>query len=240
MGKQGIFGILAIIALTFAFIACDNDNGDKHTHKWDDSKDSSVSDYNIYFLGNSITLHGPSEDIGWYGNWGMAASSEENDYVHRLIGKINIEYKNYFRINYGLKNIYNWERNFLVELDALEINDIDLLIIRLGENVNEEYAINNDYYEALDRLIKTYKFKRTKIIITDNYWPSLYKDNIQKEVAFNNNYYFVQINDLHNNSENSAYGQFEHSGVAAHPSDAGMERIAERIFECIKENKIVE
>jgi hypothetical protein len=205
----------------------------------DDSENLYIKEYNIYFLGNSITLHGPNEEIGWYGNWGMAASAEKNDYVHKLIEKIESEYKNNFRIKYGIKNIANWEKDFFVELGSLELNKIDLLIIRLGENVIEEYAMNNNYYNALDELLKEYKGNITKIIMTDNYWPSVYKDNIQKNVAMDNGYFFVQINDLYGNQENSAFGQFEHSGVSMHPSDIGMENIANRIFECIKENSII-
>lgn len=26
----------------------------------------------ILFLGNSITIHGPKEELGWNGHWGMA------------------------------------------------------------------------------------------------------------------------------------------------------------------------
>jgi len=42
----------------------------------------------ILFLGNSITLHGPAPKIGWEGNWGMAASSQQKDFVHLLTSKI--------------------------------------------------------------------------------------------------------------------------------------------------------
>jgi len=42
----------------------------------------------VLFLGNSITLHGPAPQIGWTGNWGMAASARGKDFVHRLLDRI--------------------------------------------------------------------------------------------------------------------------------------------------------
>ena len=47
----------------------------------------------ILFLGNSITLHPPEADLTpvWTGNWGMAASSQANDYVHLLAGAIDTQ-----------------------------------------------------------------------------------------------------------------------------------------------------
>ena len=43
----------------------------------------------VLFLGNSITLHAPAPHIGWTGNWGMAASALEKDYVHLLMEQIS-------------------------------------------------------------------------------------------------------------------------------------------------------
>ena len=34
------------------------------------------ADIRIAFVGNSITRHAPSEELGWPGDWGMAASGE--------------------------------------------------------------------------------------------------------------------------------------------------------------------
>ena len=43
----------------------------------------------VLFVGNSITKHAPKEEIGWFGDWGMAASEAENDYAH-IIARIHI------------------------------------------------------------------------------------------------------------------------------------------------------
>ena len=39
----------------------------------------------VLILGNSITLHEIKTEIGWENNWGMAASSEDKDYVHSIV-----------------------------------------------------------------------------------------------------------------------------------------------------------
>ena len=43
----------------------------------------------LAFFGNSITSHSPSPDIGWQGDWGMAASMESLDYVNQTANRMD-------------------------------------------------------------------------------------------------------------------------------------------------------
>ena len=54
--------------------------------------------------------------------------------------------------------------------------------------------------------------------------------NVQGRVG----YRFVSIGDLGDKQENKAIGKFSHEGIAIHPGDLGMARIACRILEKLK------
>ena len=64
------------------------------------------ADMKIAFVGNSITRHGEAPQIGWNHNFGMAASAIENDYVHRVIHKLEEKYDS---VSACVCNAFQWK-----------------------------------------------------------------------------------------------------------------------------------
>ncbi|MBN1306539.1 MAG: hypothetical protein JXA18_01380, partial [Chitinispirillaceae bacterium] len=191
----------------------------------------------ILFVGNSITHHEPSPELGWYGDWGMAASSKENDYVHILISKLSDCFLS-TSFAYQEETVVSWENNFSTSLYVFQdiINYCpDICIVRLGENVDEEYAKNNNYYSELTKLITFCIDSSTKVIVTGNFHPSFYKDSIQQSVALDNGWHYVDFKHIGADPANYAYGLFSDPAVASHPSDAGMKEMALSIYYKIQE-----
>jgi hypothetical protein len=92
----------------------------------------------VLFLGNSITLHGPAPAIGWQGNWGMAASAADKDYVHLVLKGIaqaaGQDPKSM------VVNIADFERQFETYDVAVGLKRelafrANLVIVAIGENV---------------------------------------------------------------------------------------------------------
>ncbi len=193
--------------------------------------------YKVLFVGNSITRHGPKPDIGWYGNWGMAASSKDKDYVHVLLSMLE---KTCGAPDYGIAHVSNWERNYqdgnkLLEERYGEARDFaaDIVIIRLGENM-PKYSAPACKPQLCDMIDFFASNSNCKVIITDNFWKNDAKDTMIREIAEEKGYTFCHIGDIEDDKATMALGQFEHKGVSVHPSDLGMKRIAERLFETIK------
>ena len=63
----------------------------------------------VLFVGNSITRHAPKADIGWSGDWGMAASCREKDYVHLVVSALD---KRYNGVDYCIAQAALWEVNY--------------------------------------------------------------------------------------------------------------------------------
>jgi hypothetical protein len=190
---------------------------------------------NVLFIGNSITLHPPAPEIGWYGDWGMAASSKDKDYVHCIIEKL--KEKN-IPAEFIIRNMADYERTFW-EYDLKNLKEIrdfnaDIIIMRIAENVNDDDAVKKNFGEYYNELINYFNASgKAMVICTSGFW---YNKNINeqiKKVAKLNNYIFVDITMLSSDEANMAKKEFAHEGVGAHPSDEGMKNIANIIFDSI-------
>lgn len=192
----------------------------------------------IMFIGNSITLHGVKEDIGWYNAWGMAASSKEKDYVHRMISMIDEVLQD---CTFCICQVATWEREYkngskfhMLYKDAKDFG-ADVIIMRFAENCPGNEFDGEMFKEEMESLLSYLNSgKKAKIIMSTPFWhhPA---DKVIIEYAKENSLPYVVLGDLGEKDEMKAIGLFEHEGVANHPGDLGMEVIAERLFDKVRD-----
>ena len=92
-----------------------------------------------------------------------------------------------------------------------------------------------DLYPYFDEVIRFFHSNpEAQVIVTDLFWAKEKIDDVIHRIVKDRGYTLVTLGDLGAVDENKALGLFEHSGVSHHPSDLGMQRIAERIVEKIK------
>lgn len=192
----------------------------------------------VMFVGNSITLHSIKEDIGWNRECGMAASEKDKDYVHRMISMINkiapdnsfcicqvARWESDYKNGSSVHDLFNSARNF----------HADILIMRFVENCPVKDFNGKIFKKELDSLLKYLSFgKETKIVMSTGFWRHPADETII-EYAKENNFPIAELGDLGETDEMKALGLFEHSGVANHPGDLGMKKIAERLFDKVKD-----
>lgn len=190
----------------------------------------------VLVIGNSITYAPPAPEIGWDNGWGMAASAADKDYfsvLSNFLMTLNPE------MEIVRENVYPFERFFetldFTDYEYLKAVKPELLIIRLGENVNtadvEGYNFGRSLIDFANYLSDN---GQTKVLITTTFWKNPVINSQIKWVAENQGWTLVDISHLSVNDENMALGEYEVEGVARHPSDKGMEAIANMIWASIK------
>jgi hypothetical protein len=199
--------------------------------------------HRILFLGNSITLHGPKADIGWTGNWGMAASSEEKDYVHLVTSAVAQQTGSMPQIK--VSNIADFERGFAtydVEAQMHELFSFepDLVVLAIGENVpalTSEEAKAQFKVGVLKILGCALAKRHPLVVVRSSFWADGARDQLLKEACQEANAIFVDAGPLGRESANAARSErsFTHEGVAIHPGDRGMKAIADAIVQAVQQ-----
>ena len=192
-------------------------------------------------IGNSITVH-PIRPF-WWGNWGMAATSADKDYVHtissyieRRTGSVSmnaIYYADWERTSSG------WQRTMkLSELDSLLAPDLDLVTIMLGENVTDTSDIQQDFQNLINYIRQ--KSPNARIIMIGQFWPDDTLENAKRAVCYTNGISFVDLSAIWGQEYRIGMGAtvwgadgmthvISDEGVAQHPNDAAMAYIGQSV-----------
>ena len=202
----------------------------------------------ILFLGNSITWHGPRADVGWSGNWGMAASSEEKDYVHLVTSALAQHTGS--RPQIMVRNIADFERSYATfdvdsQMKDLFAFDPDLVVLAIGENVP---ALDSDDAKAqfkadvMNILRCALSKRRPLVVVRSCFWEDAAKDDALRQACREADGIFVNAGPLGRDVANAARSErsFTHDGVAGHPGDTGMKALADAIVRAILDSQTTE
>ncbi|QJD77885.1 SGNH/GDSL hydrolase family protein [Spirosoma rhododendri] len=188
-------------------------------------------------IGNSIMSHGPAPNLGWNNFNGMAASALDKDYTHLLQAKLNG-----LRDNVQLRMVSGgaFERQFgqagysVTEfLTPLQEFKPDIVFVRIGENMDEGAVQQNNLAGNLRVLFDFLRQNAggpVQIICSTSVWNRPQADAVIRQVAAEKGVPLAELKSMVGVPSYFA-SQYANAGVAAHPNDAGMQRIADIIWD---------
>ncbi len=230
---------LALAFLTAGIVARAVDTG---TPAGKDLKLKDLRVGRLLFLGNSITQHGPKPEIGWTGDWGMAASALDKDYVHVLAARIGKAAGGEPQVL--ARNIADFERGHPTYDIAAGMKEElafrpDVVIVAIGENVPplDTDEAKTEYRDAFVRLLNTLNENSHPVIFVRScFWANPEKDELMKQAAAQAGATYIDVGALGRDPANAARSErtIEHAGVAGHPGDKGMQALADALFAAIE------
>ena len=207
-----------------------------------------VNDYKLLIFGNSIANHASAPSIGWNRDCGMAATSPEKDYVHRLQFCMNEKFGAMSTsVEFGT-SIAAFERAIpknditkdYMDMIPVYVKDVttakpDIISIQMGENVSSGPTAET-YKHAVKCLVNAFRQAAPKavIVVSTPFWGGYEKVVGMTEAAGELNVGLALVHTL-NSRENMAWDDVSLKdaidGVKNHPGDLGMDRIAKLIFD---------
>ena len=150
----------------------------------------------------------------------MAASTEENDYFHRVVNELKQTQvkqptqasesdesvdgaERDYHINAFAYNYYTWEVNAHDRAETFSLIDdylvpgVDLVTLQLSENASDLTTFEDDYVELVNHIKE--RCPDVQIVIIDDFWSSE-KSGIKKAVAEETGVGFADLSDIRGQS----------------------------------------
>jgi lysophospholipase L1-like esterase len=190
----------------------------------------------IVILGNSITYSERNASIGWNDSWGMAASSREKDYVHLLSSKFR-QTDSSARVralNIAAFELDYAHYDFDKELRAYRTLRPDLLILRIGENVQQGGFDAMSFQQRYSNLISYFKSGNPNLTVLSvgSFWP----DRRYVNAEMQKHQPYLSLEPLGFDITNYAFDRPNvDQSVKGHPGDKGMQGIADMIWQSLQQ-----
>ncbi|MEX8519835.1 MAG: glycoside hydrolase family 99-like domain-containing protein [Leptothrix sp. (in: b-proteobacteria)] len=191
----------------------------------------------VLVIGNSLTRHPPAAQLGWQGDWGMAASSMDRDYVHQLAN--HLESVGHEKVKISLLPAYPLESAFFAQQPpawpAVETSSYDYILVELGDNIDFRKSQGNLFETRYDVLLNTLSVglrPAGRLVCLGKWWPNAAADASIRTVCERHGGAFLALAPISVKPENHARHErdFFNQGVGEHPGDRGMTEIAQQLF----------
>ena len=207
---------------------------------------ASENTFDYVALGNSVTCNDVA-DGNWWGSWGMAASSEDKDYIHLVARWLGGQVKK--SVATTVLDLKKWEvaqnRNaVLADYEGYFNEHTDLVTIQTGENITSFKETLGGDYTNLVKLIKEKAPNAQILMLGETLWPSEDIEAAKRGACAAYGVPFIEMTYFLNGYEafyRSALGAvvsgadggqhtITNEVVAAHPNDEGMACIAQLVI----------
>ena len=158
-------------------------------------------------LGNSVTCNDVAEG-NWWGSWGMAASSEEKDYIHLVARWLGGQTPK--DVTTTVLDLKKWEvaqnRNaILADYEGYFNEHTDLVTIQTGENITSFKETLGSDYNSLVKLIKEKAPNAQILMLGETLWPSEDIEAAKRGACAAYGVPFVEMTDFLNGYEKMDY-----------------------------------
>jgi len=205
--------------------------------------------FTVFCIGNSVLQHGPNDSLGWYGNYGMAASAEDKDYYSVMQQLLKADFPDikteWYRHNASALEraitdsmTVSYKENIMAAFGPKVMQTVpDVVTMQFGENTPRANVTAESFAYAVEQCIDFCRSVNPDVKIILSTLAIGSESDIRSQgmkIAGANKGVPVVNLSQYSTNDYKAIGLFEHAGVAGHPGDKGMQKIGEEFYSVLK------